>query len=415
MSEHPPTPPEHTPPPAPPEDGVEPSLDIQSQDLPPKVRHYVETLRQQVRDMFQKYGITTTGFREAAAQFTAHPKVPIEDLEHFRDITRVLVNIHEHGTLPPEQREGIPYERWKITLTPLLLESLRSGKSEELKSAFPGIESSPDPIEFLIASQETFYRTSYNDPSFSIDRSLLTLTPERLEDIQSAIERGEVDFPLITATPKALTAEEQSRTLHRVLFDRLIWLKGIMEWGRTDPDVNTFLEQVRDLTLQDLTRTDLLGTDGKPLTFTHNPALPDNDPNQPWLLYLQALYPTLPRPSPQNHLDLSFEKWEGDPPTDRTIPSSTETIGNKSQLDAVRLRYPLPTLSRYLALFSMYHERTRKPLDKTTRSWLLAILDPQRFPDRPAVDAYWNATGGLYLSRIAPGFADSFSRLRSSR
>jgi len=439
MSEHPPTPPEHTPPPTPPEDGVEPSLSIQFQDLSPEVRSYVDTLRQQVRDIFQKYGITTTDLREATAQLTSRQDVSTEDLQRLRDLNRVLIKIHETGALPPEQREGIPYERWKITLNPLLLESLHSGKSHELQAAFPGIESSPDPIESLIAHQETFYRTSYNDPSFTIDRSLLTLTTERLEDIQSALERGEIDFPLITATPRNLTPEEQPHTLHRVLFDRLIRQKRIKEWARTDPDVNTFLDQVRDLTLADLTpldsslhshptgraRTDLLGPDGKPLTF-------DKDH---WLAYLQALYPTLPKPSPQDHLDLSFEKWEQDPPSDRTIPilrtprsagqanstdpsfgalAQEETIGNQSQLDAVRLRYPLPTLSRYLALFSMYHERTRKSLDTTTWSWLLSIIDTTAFPVEPSVIAGWLADE-LALYRNRPGPATSRSRLRSSR
>jgi len=89
------------------------------------------------------------------------------------------------------------------------------------------------------------------------------------------------------------------------------------------------------------------------------------------------------------------------------------TVSEKER-DAVRLRYPLPTLSRYLALFSMYHERAKKPLDTTTWSWLCSIIDPTAFPGGPSVYGNWDA-GGLRLRRYLPGLASATGRLRSSR
>lgn len=136
----------------------------------------------------------------------------------------------------------------------------------------------------LLEHQKFFYREAYADPTFTIDHTKLGLPRERLDAWKDALARGEADYPLVVAPPQNLTNEERglspssAHTLHRVLFDRLIRAKGITVWERTDPDLNTFLDQVRDLTLEDLTRTDLLGPDGKPLRFERNPEL-DQSPN----------------------------------------------------------------------------------------------------------------------------------------
>jgi len=181
MSEHPPTSPEHTPPPVPPEDGVDPSLDIQSQDLSPEVRSYVDTLRQQVSDLFRKYGITTTGFRDAAAQLTARQDVSIKDLEHFRDINQALINIHETGALPPEVRESCP-----VTATVLPLEdsaaSFEAGREitlnlrEVLDSSLAFLESKAPPT-WSQSLREAFPHG-------------ITLTPDQRKTIERAIEHG---------------------------------------------------------------------------------------------------------------------------------------------------------------------------------------------------------------------------------
>lgn len=289
-------------------------------------------------------------------------------------------------------------------------------------------------VSFIIASQESFYRDRYQDPAFTIDRTKLTLTRERLEAWKDALARGEADYPLVVVPPRNLKPEEKRdpalggkpRTLHRVLYDRLIREKGIKVSERTDPDLNTFLDQVRDLTLEDLTRTDLLGPDGKPLRFERNQELMDRDPSQPWLPYLQALYPTLPRPSVTTAIPtIGFVKWEGDPPTDRKIPNTgtvspgftsivtgEETIGHKSQIDAVRLRYPLATLPQYLALFAQYRAKTGTSLDKCTWSWLFGLIDPTRFPDEPSVGAHLFLNEQLVLNRNHPA---NTGAVRSSR
>src|SRR3989338_3420791 len=319
--------PEH--PTLPPESSLTPA------ELSHEVASYIDTLKVQIHALCATYDIPITRSIQDTIQAFADKararEIPPKALTHLLALFTAWSAAAETNRIPPELRasSGIPLEPWAPQLNATLNEQLQSGKSAELKAAFPGIEFDPDPVEFLIQYQEDFYRTAYHDPAFTIDRSRLTLTPERLADITAAMERGEVDYPLITASPRTLTPEELGtvsphpagggargggivptpevlpRTLHRVLFDRLIRGKRIKEWARTDPAVSTFLDQVRDLTLPDITRTDLLGPDGKPLTFPHNPALPDNDPNQPWLPYLQALYPTLPTPDPQDHLDPS--------------------------------------------------------------------------------------------------------------
>ncbi|MDO8622182.1 MAG: hypothetical protein Q7R80_03035, partial [bacterium] len=200
-------------------------------------------------------------------------------------------------------------------------------------------------------------------------------------------------------------------TLHRVLLDRLIRQRNIAVWQRTDPIVDDFLEQVRDLTTTDLTRSDLTDTDGNPVAFNETT----------WLPYLQALYPTLPRPTATpRYLDLSFVKWEQDPPATRIIhgvhgPRGGQvTIQEKSQLDAVSFRYPLITPSRHLALFSQYHAATGQCLDTSTWSWTFGMIDPQRFPDRPSVNLDWHSDElNLYLN--VPGYANVDGRLRAVR
>jgi len=172
MSEHPPTPPDH---------GVDPSLDIQSHDLPPKVRSYVDTLRQQVRDIFQRYGITTTGFREATAQLTAHPKVSLEDLEHFRDITRVLIKIHKAGALPPEVRESRPVtatvrEDALCTIPAERGREVTLNLREVLDFSLAFLESKAPPT-WAVSLREAFPHG-------------LSLTPDQRKTIETAIEYG---------------------------------------------------------------------------------------------------------------------------------------------------------------------------------------------------------------------------------
>ncbi|MDP3771316.1 MAG: AAA family ATPase [bacterium] len=324
--------------------------------------------------------------------------------------------------VPPEppraERKGeMRYEQWAPEVNRFLKESIRSGKSSEFKTAFPGIEAGPGgPVEFLIQHQQNFYRVQYGDPTFTIDRATLSLPPERLAEIKAAIDRGEVDYPLVVVSPRTLTREEQSdpalgnqpRTLHRVLFDRLIREKGIKIFDRTDPTVDVFLDQIRDLTLADLTRIDLKDTDGSPILF-------DKDH---WLTYLHALYPTLPRQTPPSSpASIGFVKWEQRPPTYRTIAGTTEQIGNKSQLDAVRLRYPLMPLSQYLTLFAQYREHMGgggHELDQSTWSWLFGIIDPTIASAGPSVFASWGSDG-LDLYRDHPGGVGTGGRLRSSR
>ncbi|MDO8463314.1 MAG: hypothetical protein Q7S96_03530, partial [bacterium] len=278
-----------------------------------------------------------------------------------------------------------------------------------------------------------FFQRQYNDPSFTIDRNTLHLSRERIADITASIERGETDFPTVVAPPRRenLTPEEISdsdlspssrggaggggipRTLPRVLFDRLIRNQNIKIFPCTNPTPDEFLDQIRDLTLQDLTRTDLTDADGNPVAFDKGH----------WLAYLTALYPKLPRqgiitedthetPPPTLH----FMKWEKNPPADRIIPNTTETIANKSQIDAVTHRYPLAPLSAYLTLFAQHHEKTGEPLDDWikpggTWSWLFGVIDPSTASGRPCVYANWIADG-LNLDRYRPGNATETSRLR---
>ncbi|MDO8462857.1 MAG: hypothetical protein Q7S96_01095, partial [bacterium] len=110
---------------------------------------------------------------------------------------------------------------------------------------------------------------------------------------------------------------------------------------------------------------------------------------------------------------LHFMKWEKNPPDTRIIPNTTETIANKSQIDAVTHRYPLAPLSAYLTLFAQHYEKTGEPLDDWTKpegtwSWLFGAIDPVQASDGPCVYAYWHSDG----LRLNPGNADGNSRLR---
>ena len=424
----------------------DPVLSISRSDLPPRVTSYLDNLATQITSILTKHGVTTTPeFQGLIAQkklHHAHPDVAqmLALLEHYR----IAAQTKE---LPPDAPR--PYEVWKQELDPLLTQHLQSEAGKHLRESWDltDQEISSSPIEALIQKQESWYQEQYEDPEFRIDRHhpCFSFSPERVQDIRSAIERGEVNFPLLTALPRTLTPEElsdpslphpetglpQPQTLHRVLMNWLIRGNEISIWERTDPSLNEFLEQARDLTPEDFTRADLqdpktgkplLDTEGDPIAFDKNH----------WLPYLQALYRAIPRPdATSGYLSLSFVAWEQDPPGDRNIPTvesfssegapvprrpggGGETISNKSQLDAVRLQYPLLTPSQYLSLFAQYHARTGQPLDDTTWSWLFGIIDPEKFPDHPSVIADWSS-GGLSLRRDGPGSGYSGGRLRVGR
>ncbi|MDO8462930.1 MAG: hypothetical protein Q7S96_01475 [bacterium] len=419
MLEHPPIPERHH--------------GIAKDNLPRDVRSYVKNLEQQIRDQFRSLGhhgpltnIDEVETAVASLRTTATPR-DLPSITHLTTLSHALSEAYRTGTIPegtytiPEGH--LPYESWKNTLNPFLHDSLTTNKSEELKASFPGIETSPDPLEFLIQYQEEFFQTQYNDPSFTIDRNTLHLSRERIADITASIERGETDFPTVVAPPRRenLTEDEISdptlgdrpRTLTRVLFDRLIREKNIKVWDRQNPTPDDFLDQLRNLTLQDLTRTDLNDTDGNPITFEKDHAI----------AYLTALYPTLPRPAiidQETHETpppaLHFMKWEKNPPDNKIIPNTGETIANKSQIDAVIHRYPLAPLSAYLVLFAQHYEKTGEPLDDWmkpggTWSWLFGVIDPSIASDRLCVNARWDADG-LSLFRDHPGNAPEGSRLR---
>ncbi|MBI4449763.1 hypothetical protein HY634_01775 [Candidatus Uhrbacteria bacterium] len=338
----------------------------------------------------------------------------------------------------------VPYEVWKPEIDALCRD--RVDTLANPVNLTP--HSSAATIERLILYQEAFYRAAYADTRFTIDRAKLGLPRERLEDIKAALVHGEVNYPLVTCLPRSLSLEEtglrrrrhptaripQVRTsvaapltmrtdddeqledpagshahhaeihspftLHRVLFDRLIRQRNITVGERSGPATDEFLEQVRDVTLADLARTDMLSPDGKPIAFNA----------EHWHLYLRALYRTLPRPVAQaGYMDLSFVRWEQNPPVQRM-----RTIQEIPKLDAVKLGYPLITSSRYLALFGQYHAATGELLDTYTWSWMFGIVDPDRSPDGPSVSMNGH-TKALRLHCGCPEHALSNSRLRFSR
>ncbi|MDO8463401.1 MAG: hypothetical protein Q7S96_03985, partial [bacterium] len=358
----------------------------------------------------------------------------LPSITHLTTLSHALSEAYRTGTIPEgtyDVPEGhLPYESWKNTLNPFLTESLTTNKSEELKASFPGIESSPDPLEFLIQYQEEFFQTQYNDPDFTIDRNILHLSKERIADIVASIERGETDFPVIVAPPRRETLTDKEtcnpslgglpRTLTRVLFDRIIRRQRIKFRDSRDPILNDFFNKLRDLNLHDLTRNELPPEDPNyiPISFKKEHVLQ----------YLTALYPTLKRqgiidqeinetPPPTLH----FMKWEQHPPTSRIIPNTTETIGNKSLIDAVTHHYPLPPLSAYLILFAQYREKTGEPLDDFlqsgdggTWSWIFGVIDPSTASKWPSVYAGWGPDG-LLVNHNRPEDAIKFSRLRVAR
>ncbi|MDP3771599.1 MAG: hypothetical protein Q8R16_04830 [bacterium] len=350
----------------------------------------------------------------------------------------------------------VPYEVWKAEIDALCIARIVTLATPA--NITPRI--SVETVEHLIRYQEAFYRAAYADLHFTIDRTKLGLTRERLEEIKAALARGEVNYPLVTCLPRSLSLDETGLrrrrrptaritqspalakppllnipmhmppapaavtrddhraevhpplTLHRVLFDRLIRQRNIAVGERNSPTVDEFLEQVRDVTLADLARTDVLSQDGKPIAFNA----------EHWHLYLRALYRTLPRPVAQaGYTDLSFVAWSQDLPVDRVVASgtddpSTRTIQGKSLLDAVAFRYPLISPSRYLALFGQYHAATGQFLDTNTMSRMLGIIAPPR----PGIDN-WTAVSmsgianrlGLYVRD--PLLAQPQDRLRCAR
>ena len=177
--------PEH--PTLPPESSLTPA------ELSHEVASYIDTLKVQIHALCATYDIPITpSITDTITAFTDKARareIPPKALTHLLALFTAWSAAAETNRIPPELRAsfGIPLERWAPQLNATLNEQLQSGKSAELKAAFPGIEFDPDPVEFLIQYQEDFYRTAYHDPAFTIDRSRLTLTPERLADITAAM------------------------------------------------------------------------------------------------------------------------------------------------------------------------------------------------------------------------------------
>ncbi|MDO8425239.1 MAG: hypothetical protein Q7T01_01870 [bacterium] len=286
-------------------------------------------------------------------------------------------------------------------------------------------------VRGLVRQQEVWYGRVYQDTSFLFDYDFLALPRWRIEDIKQALERGEVNYPLVVASPRCLAECECGHTLIRVLFDRLIRGGGIRFWDSELPNVNAFFEHVRDVTLADLARTYIRDADGTVCRFGRDRFKSDS-PRQPWFRFLCALYPTLPRIAADvARPTIAFVAWEQHPSAERMIPGMTHidlrmldpdetpTIGvaGKNLFTAVRYRYPLVALAQYLVLFRQHYDTeggAGHELDGATCSLLFAVLDPQQASDRPCVRVGWTGAD-LYLSRILPGYVHEHSRLRVSR
>jgi len=354
----------------------------------------------------------------------------------------------------------VPYEEWSAEINELCQQrSIELATPANILLTVTQLPSQPPKVTVghLVQHQESFYRAAYADVQFAIDRTKLGLTRRRVEDIKAALLRGEVDYPLVVCLPRSLSLEERglikrrhptarlprprpsrtlseaapnifvedtsdvaepsvavpaearsAQTLHRVLFERLIRQRRIACSVRTNPTLDEFLDQIRDVTLADLTRTDLLDSDGRLIPFDA----------RSWSPYLQTLYRTLPRPVAQaGYTDIAFVAWEQDPPARRIVGPNivpNTTIQGKSHLDAVTLDYPIITPSQYLALFSQYHGATRLHLDVNTRSQMFGIIDPVRSQDHSAVSVGWgNNALGLYGHD--PAHAQPHDYLRCAR
>jgi len=338
---------------------------------------------------------------------------------------------------------SVPYEQWKSRVNLSLIACFVSSDEGTALRATPllPVGERRDPVGALIARQEEWYRRQYDDPAFTIDRTALRLSASRVEDICDAIARGENHFPLVVAPPRleTLTPEERSdpaldgapRTLNRVLLDRLILAHGGRFRQETHPDARIFMDMVRDLTLEEFSYKNLSSVGGVPFfgrgtpsRFERDDTLVLGDPRQPFSRYLNAIYATGPRPAvTEAKPTIHFVTWAQDP-EERSIPGdsnrdgSLTTTRDKSQLDAVRLRYPLITPTQYLVLSAMYRAwmgGAGHELDRSTVSCTFGIVSNLEQTEQ-SIGVHWDADLQAMVWRLYDPWGVSLRmRLRSSR
>ena len=136
-----------------PEHPTHPESSLTPAELSHEVASYIDTLKVQIHALCATYDIPITpsipDTIQAFADKARAREIPPKALTHLLALFTAWSAAAETNRIPPELRAsfGIPLERWAPQLNATLNEQLQSGKSAELKAAFPGIEFDPDPVE----------------------------------------------------------------------------------------------------------------------------------------------------------------------------------------------------------------------------------------------------------------------------
>ena len=253
-------------------------------------------------------------------------------------------------------------------------------------------------FEQLIIQQEQFYQKFYGQ-DFKIDRNRLFIEKERLPLIKHGLEKGAVNYALITATPEKLSKQEQEQTEAEYMHHKLLKpleKKGIKIWEETGTERWTeltlaeWLKRVLPVELNDFNLSNLEANWKKELArvIDKNKQAPKQQANKLRITFIN------------NNQDL-----EKDQILINQDNQETTAEGKYSFIEMIKNKVKALTPEQWIILASQLYQKDKTYLTLQNWDWLMAIIDHRdKAPDPKvsAANAYSGSAGVRLYSNDAP-------------
>ncbi len=314
-------------------------------------------------------------------------------------------------------------EAWESQLKEITFSQLeRWLKEENLESKLEG-----GSLEALIKRQEQFYQKMYGK-GFTIDRSKIRIDKSRLKAIAQGLETGAVNYPLIIATPEALTEKELAQTEAQFAYHKLLEplkKQGLKIWKDAASDDPNDPERWTKLTLEQVLEgylpVEISDFDQTPNQAGQIPL------EQDWAKEIQRIIKSkevAPKIKPQQ-IKLIFTDSRQDIPQDqKPITQSGEVLSNEEFnkikdsrrfTEMVKAQVNVLNPQEWITLAAQLYAKDKTYLSRNTWDWLMAILTNKEGVDPPVSAADASSLGvEVYLFSVWAGIGFSIWRWRFS-
>lgn len=235
------------------------------------------------------------------------------------------------------------------------------GKTVSLESRLEG-----GSFEALINEQEKFYQKMYGDPNFKIDRKEIKIEKTRLKRIKAGLENGSANYPLLTAIPENLSADEKQMTEAEFAFHKLLEplkAEGLEIWketGDTRWSKLTLIEVLKNYIPVEIEDFDIVKLEAN------------------WQAEIKRVInkkKTAPKVHP-GKLTLTFTDNRQDIPREqKTInQEGKETENKKTFIGMIKSKVNSLTPDQWISLAAISYAKDKTYLSKNILNWMMAVL-----------------------------------------